>query len=139
VTSERVAWVVAFALVAHGAAVGLGREAPLPDCEAPYLIETTGAWSEVGCAQGTPSEPAVAGAVGLLFGIPLDLNRASAEDLVVLPGIGPARAQAIVVAREEAPFCRVAGLERVHGIGPRSVAGLAGWVRADCVDGENPR
>ncbi len=35
-------------------------------------------------------------AVGLLFGEPLDLNRASAESLEVLPGIGPVRAESIV-------------------------------------------
>ncbi len=133
-TAERVAWGVALALLAHGAALSLGwgGDAPVPACEAPYLIESRGAWSEVGCGASGGEAPALGGAVGLLFGVPLDLNRASAEDLVVLPGIGPARAAAIVAARAEAPFCEVAGLERVRGIGPRSVAGLAGWAHAEC-------
>jgi hypothetical protein len=55
------------------------------------------------------------GAARLLWGLPLDLNRASEGDLQVLPGIGPARARAIVGAR---PFCRASELLRVPGIGP---------------------
>jgi competence ComEA-like helix-hairpin-helix protein len=64
----------------------------------------------------------------LLFGEPLDLNRASAADLDVLPGIGPARAAAIVAERERRPFGTVDDLRAVPGIGPRTVAGLTGWV-----------
>ena len=66
--------------------------------------------------------------VALLFGEPLDLNRASAESLEVLPGIGPARARAIVEEREGRSFRRVEDLGAVHGIGPRTIAGLKGWV-----------
>lgn len=67
-------------------------------------------------------------AVALLFGETLDLNRASTESLEVLPGIGPARARAIVKEREKRSFRRVEDLVAVHGIGPRTVAGLKGWV-----------
>ncbi len=140
-TPERVAWGVALALVAFGAAstfggvsalglVGLGKSAPRPECASPYLIESHGAVSEVDCGRG--DEPALGGAAGLLFGTPLDLNRAGVVDLVALPGIGPVRAKAIVAARSEGPFCEVASLTRVRGIGPRTVEHLAGWVRADC-------
>ena len=68
------------------------------------------------------------GAVGLLFGERLDLNRASAESLEVLPGIGPARAAAIVRQRAKRRFRRVEDLGDVHGIGPRTIEALAGWV-----------
>jgi competence protein ComEA len=68
------------------------------------------------------------GAVGLLFGEPLDLNLASAESLDVLPGIGPTRAAAITAERARQPFRRVEDLRAVHGIGPRTIAGLEGWV-----------
>ncbi len=68
------------------------------------------------------------GPVRLLFGEPLDLNRASAESLDVLPGIGPARAAAITAERARQPFRRVEDLRAVHGIGPRTIAGLEGWV-----------
>ena len=57
-------------------------------------------------------------AEGLLFGIPLDLNRASAEALEALPGIGPQRAAAVRAAREQARFRRVSDLVLVPGIGP---------------------
>ena len=56
--------------------------------------------------------------VQLLFGRALDLNRASASSLEVLPGIGPARAEAIVAERCRARFASVSDVERVSGIGP---------------------
>lgn len=131
-TPEHVAWAVALALVAHGLVgwLDLGAQAPRPECAAPYRIGTDAGWTVVGC--GTGDEPPLAGAVGLLFGIPLDLNRASAQDLLALPGVGPARAEAIVAARADAPFCTVLGIERVRGIGPRTAQNIEGWVRADC-------
>jgi competence protein ComEA len=64
-------------------------------------------------------EAAPQGAQRLLFGLPLDANRAAPEALEALPGIGPARAQAIVGAR---PLCRVDDLLAVPGIGPATLA-----------------
>jgi competence ComEA-like helix-hairpin-helix protein len=47
----------------------------------------------------------------------VDLNLASAKDLEVLPGIGPAKAGAIVAFRDSAgPFRHVEDLKRVPGI-----------------------
>ena len=73
--------------------------------------------------KGQEQEP-----VQLLFGRPLDPNRSRPESLEVLPGIGPARAQAIATARCEAPFTRVSELARVPGIGPKTVARLTAWL-----------
>ena len=57
---------------------------------------------------------------------PLDLNSATAAQLDALPGIGPARARAIVAYREaNGRFASVDGLARVPGIGPA----LAGRIR----------
>jgi competence protein ComEA len=51
-------------------------------------------------------------------GQPLDLNHASEAELQRLPGIGPARARAIVAFREEhGGFRSVAQLLRVKGFG----------------------
>jgi competence protein ComEA len=56
---------------------------------------------------------------------PIDVNRASAEELDVLPGVGPATAAAIVTERERnGPFLTVDDLERVPGIGPAKLEAL---------------
>ncbi|CAN5778488.1 hypothetical protein BH18ACT2_BH18ACT2_12880 [soil metagenome] len=61
---------------------------------------------------------------------PIDLNRASVEELDELPGIGPATATAIVEHRtEHGPFASVDDLEAVRGIGPAKLEGLRDLVR----------
>jgi hypothetical protein len=74
-----------------------------------------------------PARAPLRGTAPLLFGQPLDLNRASPRALEALPGIGPARAARIARERRRAPFCSLADLERVHGVGPGIVRGLVGW------------
>lgn len=59
----------------------------------------------------------------------VDLNRASAEDLIALPGIGPALAMRIVEARRERPFTSARDLLRVRGIGPATLERLLPLVR----------
>ena len=63
-----------------------------------------------------------------LFGQKIDLNRASADTLQVLPGIGPRRAEAIVRERASGRFARIEELTRVPGIGRRTLEGLSDWV-----------
>ena len=56
----------------------------------------------------------------------LDLNRATVEELVSLPGIGESRAEAIVAYRtEHGAFERVDELVAIKGIGPSLVEKLA--------------
>lgn len=56
---------------------------------------------------------------------PIDLNRATAEELETLPGIGAAKAAAIVAAREaQGGFRSLDELEGVRGIGPALMAKL---------------
>lgn len=65
----------------------------------------------------------------LASGETIDLNRADAVQLQRLPGVGPARASAIVREREErGPFRAAADLTRVPGIGPSLVKRWAGAV-----------
>ena len=62
----------------------------------------------------------------LVFDLPLPLNEVDEKALEALPGIGPSRARAIVLYREEkGPFEALDDLEDVHGIGPKTVAAIA--------------
>jgi competence ComEA-like helix-hairpin-helix protein len=61
---------------------------------------------------------------------PLSLNRATAEELAELPGIGAAKAAAIVAfRRRHGPFRNMDDLAKVSGIGSRTVEGLRERVR----------
>jgi len=105
-------------------------------CREPAVVAARGALEAVSCARsGAPLE----GAARLAFGLPLDVNRADARALEVLPGIGAGRAAAIVAARSDAPFCSVRELERVPGLGPTTIARLADRVVAHCPTPEPER
>jgi competence ComEA-like helix-hairpin-helix protein len=66
--------------------------------------------------------PRRAGAAAGRDASPVDLNRASAADLMRLPGIGPVLAARIVAAREaEGPFSSVDDLRRVAGVGAAKI------------------
>ncbi len=61
--------------------------------------------------------------------IPMDLNSASVEDLVLLPGIGPKKAQAIVDWRSRnGRFMSVDDLLKVKGIGPKTLESIRPFV-----------
>jgi competence ComEA-like helix-hairpin-helix protein len=102
-------------------------------------------WAKAG-AVGTPSDPdktiasgsrvevtpdggyhlaAMSGAQLITLGLPIDLNRASAEDLDAIPGLGPALAQRIVDYRKaHGPFQQVEDLRAVSGVGPQNLQKL---------------
>lgn len=61
----------------------------------------------------------------------VDINRATAEELASLPGIGPALARRMVEWRgANGPFATVDDLEKVPGIGPAKLERLRPRVRA---------
>lgn len=97
---------------------GLNLAAPLADGARVYVPE----FGEV--------DPAAVGSAGhgtpdAVAAGPIDVNRATAEQLDALPGVGPATAAAIVAERERnGPFGSVDDLERVPGIGPAKLAAL---------------
>jgi competence ComEA-like helix-hairpin-helix protein len=78
------------------------------------------------------------GALRLLCGEGIDVNRDTAEDLQLLPGIGPVKARAIVESRlREGVFEGPTDLMRVRGIGPKTVDGLELWLEWSNIDDEH--
>jgi len=60
----------------------------------------------------------------------IDINRANADELDRLPGIGPKTAKAIVEHRtRNGPFASVDDLLAVRGIGPATLAEIRNWVK----------
>ena len=59
----------------------------------------------------------------------VDINTAGAEELMTLPQIGPARAQAILAYRAaNGPFTSLEQLDEVEGISQRMVESWAGRI-----------
>jgi competence protein ComEA len=120
------------------AALNLAR--PLEDGEQVHVLrvgEEPPAWWTG--AAGSGAAPAVAGPAPDAAGPPtggarladgrLDLNRATTDELETLPGIGPAKAAAIVRHREEhGPFRQPGDLRAVSGIGEKTFQNLADLV-----------
>ncbi len=87
-------------------------------------LSSTGAYGEdtIECVDCNP----------LVFGRPLNINTAPVDQLVALPSIGPSKADAIVALREqEGAFSTVADLQKVRGIGPKTVQKLSGYITVD--------
>lgn len=59
---------------------------------------------------------------------PLNVNTAPVEDLQRLPGVGPVLARNIAAARAERPFRSLADLDRVKGIGPKTLEKIRPFV-----------
>ena len=50
----------------------------------------------------------------------IDINRGTVQELMMLPGVGQGRAEAIVAARGKKPFRRRSDITRVRGIGKKT-------------------
>jgi len=94
-----------------------------------------GRTSAVACAEPGAAGAPLRGPARRLFGLAIDPNTADTLTLETLPGVGPARAEAIVRERCRRSFRGVAELERVPGIGPRT---LARFAPALAVEGSRP-
>lgn len=79
-------------------------------------------------ATGSGAAAAQAAPAAESSGARVDVNSASAAELASLPGIGASKAAAIIAERDKKPFGSVDDLERVRGIGARTVEDLRGKV-----------
>ncbi|MFO0962859.1 MAG: helix-hairpin-helix domain-containing protein [Phycisphaerales bacterium] len=80
-----------------------------------------------GAGAGAGSPGAGAGAIERFD--PVDINHATADEIELLPGVGPSVAARIVADRtERGPFARPEELDRVRGIGAATVAKLRPFV-----------
>lgn len=78
--------------------------------------------------------------LALTLGLRLDLNRAGEQQLQALPRIGPALARRIVDDRDRrGPFEGLEDLQRVRGIGPKTVELLRPLVRVAELDPQGDR
>ena len=85
-------------------------------------LEPFAAFSAPSGGSGSPRSPP---------GRPINVNRATIEELQSLPGIGPARAADLVAYREvHGPFATLESLTAVSGIGPAIVGRLEGLAQA---------
>ena len=71
--------------------------------------------------QGQASSPA----------LKINPNTASKAELELLPGVGPALAERIMAERERSPFATLEDLDRVRGIGAKTLEQLREHLRFD--------
>lgn len=113
----------------------LRRPAPIPaGCPAEGRGIPPRHW--MACATDPGPRRDLTGAERLLQGLPLDPNRASAEELALLPGLSYRLARELVAERERAgPYASVDDLERVRGIGPARRRKAAPHLRVEGAEG----
>lgn len=58
----------------------------------------------------------------------VNVNAATPDELSLLPGIGPARAEAIVTRRQHRPFRRIEELRKIRGIGEKTYSRIRMYV-----------
>lgn len=107
----------------------LNLAAPVADGQQVRVGDVARPGGEVRSGDGEPAASGAGAASGQAGGR-LDLNRATAEQLDALPGVGPVTAQAILTWRSKhQKFSRVEELQEVDGIGPKTFAQIEPHVR----------
>ncbi len=125
--AARTAWLALLLLVGLGIGILLGVQWPSSraslECVAAdvRMRELGGTW--VATCGGPGAGQTLTGGAALTLGAKLDLNRASADELVLVPGIGPSLARTLVQARGGG-FSSWEDVDEVKGIGPAKLHSL---------------
>lgn len=127
--AARTAWLALLLLLGLGIGVLLGVQWPSSGASLPCVAadvrmrELGGAWVAT-CGGPGVGQPLTGGAA-LTLGAKLDLNRASPDELVLVPGIGPSLARTLVQARSRGGgFSSWEDVDEVKGIGPAKLHAL---------------
>jgi hypothetical protein len=112
-----------------------GEEPPGAGCPFPRELRAEGGHTRALACDGRPGGRPLRGPARRLLGLPIDPNQADAATLEALPRVGPGLAAAIVEARRGRRFASLAELDRVPGIGPRTIEALAGLLAIDAAPG----
>ncbi len=81
-------------------------------------------------AHAVPTQPVALFAAPALEGT-INLNTADRNQLMLLPGVGPATADKVLAYRDRRPFTRPVHLMRIKGIGKKTYAKLSAYVTVD--------
>jgi competence protein ComEA len=129
---SRTAWLGALALLTL--LVGVAAQRAWPSSEPALTCEVSdvrrvdiGTAQVAVCGRHQGLRQLSAGPV-LTLGGKLDLNRAAADDLVLVPGVGPSLARSLVQARiERGGFRSWEQVHQVKGVGPVKLESLQRW------------
>ncbi len=61
----------------------------------------------------------------------VNINTATVQELTMIPGIGKAKAEAVVAQRQAGPFKTTQDIEKVKGIGPKMFAKIGQYLTVD--------
>jgi len=81
-------------------------------------------------ASAAPARPNILIATASLEG-QVNLNTASREQLMLLPGIGPATADKLLAYRAQHPFTRTTHIMRIRGVGRKTFARLRPYITVE--------
>ena len=114
---------------AVAAAGGLGQNADLSGINLSQRVQDEAHYHIPAVGNQPPVAQSQRQGDGTDAGALIDLNNASAQDLEILPGIGPSLAAAIVSYREDnGPFGSVDEVDKVPGIGAKTLDAIRALV-----------
>jgi len=109
---------------------GLSERLPAPLRQELYLLRKNA--YRVSLAGEVMTLGSLFAASSLTLGLTVDLNSASLQDLILIPGIGEKTATAIVTYREkQGPFRDLSDLKQVPGIGNARLRRFSAYLQVD--------